>query len=177
MVIGLTSRNAAGKDEVARYLVEQRGFSYFSLSDILRSELSRRNLSITRESLYKLGNSLREKRGPGALAELAFKALEKVKRAVVVSIRNPGEVEVLRQREDFILVGVDAPLELRWERARDRGRPGDPVSFEEFTAQEQAELAGTTHQQQLDACLAMSDRVLINDGSLEELYRKMEELL
>ncbi len=177
LVIGLTSRNAAGKDEVARYLVKRRDFSYFSLSDILRSELSRRNLPITRENLIETGNALREKRGPGALAELALKALEKVERAVVVSLRNPGEVEVLRQREDFILVGVDAPLELRWERARARSRPEDPGSLEEFVAQERAELAGTTHQQQLDACFAMCDRVLVNDGSLEELYRKVEELL
>ena len=177
MVIGLTSRNAAGKDKVADYLVERRGFSYFSLSDILRTELNRRKVPITRENLIETGNALREKLGPGALAELALEALEKVEQAVVVSIRNPGEVEVLRRREDFILVGVDAPLELRYQRARARGRPEDPRSLEEFVAQERAELKGAAHQQQLDACFAMSDRVLTNDGTLEELYRKVEELL
>jgi len=177
LVIGLTSRNAAGKDEVARYLVERRGFSYFSLSDILRRELTRRGLDITRENLIKTGNALREKHGPGALAELALEALRTAKRAVVVSIRNPGEIEVLRRREDFILVGVDAPLEVRYQRARARGRPEDPDSLEKFMAQERAELEGTENQQQLEACFAMSDRVLVNDGSLEELYRKVEELL
>ncbi|MFC1614193.1 AAA family ATPase [Gemmatimonadota bacterium] len=177
MVIGLTSRNAAGKDEVANYLVERRGFSYFSLSDILRDELARRDLPISRENLIETGNSLRKKRGPGVLAELALETLKNEEKAVVVSIRNPGEVEVLRRKQDFILVGVDAPLELRFERARARGRPEDPSSLEKFVAQERAELAGSAHQQQLDACFAMSDRVLVNDGSLEDLYRKVEELL
>lgn len=177
MVIGLTSRNAAGKDEAARYLVERRGFAYFSLSDILRQELARRDLPITRENLTETGNALRAERGPGVLAELALEALKDRERAVVVSIRNPGEVEVLRQRQDFILVGVDAPLELRFQRARARGRPEDPRTLEEFVAQEKVELTGFEHQQQLDACFAMSDRVLLNDGTLEELYRKVEELL
>ncbi|MBN2290099.1 MAG: AAA family ATPase [Candidatus Glassbacteria bacterium] len=176
MLIGLTSRNAAGKDEVARYLVERKGFSYFSLSDVLRRELERRSLPVTRENLVETGNALRLRHGPGALAELALEALGDTEDAVVVSIRNPGEVEVLRRRGDFILVGVDAPLELRYRRARARGRPEDPHSLEEFTAQERAELAGAAGQQQLDACFALSDRVLVNDGTLEELHRKVEEL-
>ena len=41
MLIGLTAKNAAGKDEVARCLVERHGFSYFSLSDLLREELKK----------------------------------------------------------------------------------------------------------------------------------------
>ena len=96
---------------------------------------------------------------------------------MVVSIRNPGEVQVLRGRDDFVLVGVDAPVEVRFERARRRGRSDDASTLEQFIRQEQAELAGSDTEQQLEAVFKLSDRIITNDGSLEELYRKVEQLL
>ncbi|HLA38412.1 MAG TPA: AAA family ATPase, partial [Candidatus Glassbacteria bacterium] len=125
MLIGLTAKNAAGKDEVASCLVERHGFSYFSLSDLLREELKKQGCEITRENLTETGNRLRLRHGSGVLARRALEALARAERAVVVSIRNPGEVQVLRGRDDFVLVGVDAPVEVRFEWARRRGRSDD----------------------------------------------------
>ena len=177
MLIGLTSRNAAGKDEVARYLVEHHGFGYFSLSDILREELEKKGLPITRENLVAEGNAQRQAKGAGVLAEKALAGLESVKEAVVVSIRNPGEVDALRRREDFILVAVDAPVKLRYERARARSRSDDAKSLEEFIRDEQAELTGSENEQQLERVFRMSDLVVVNDSTLEELYAKVEDIL
>ncbi len=177
MLIGLTSRNAAGKDELARYLVERKGFVYFSLSDLLRAELKKRGLELTRENLTEVGNELRLERGPGVLGEWALGELESVRDAVVVSLRNPAEIEALRKRPDFLLVGVDAPVETRWQRVESRARPDDARTYEQFLRQEQAELSGDPHQQQLEACFRLADRVVVNDGTLEDLHRKIEELL
>ena len=177
MLIGLTARNAAGKDVVARYLVEHHGFRYFSLSDILRGELERKGVPVTRENLTVEGNAQRSARGAGALARMALEALEGVDKAVVVSIRNPGEVDTLRTRQDFILVGVDAPVEVRYRRAAARSRSDDARSLEDFIRQEKAELAGGENEQQLERVFEQSDRVISNDGTLEELYAKVEELL
>ncbi len=132
MLIGLTSRNAAGKDEVASFLVQRHGFAYFSLSDVLREVLKKRGLPVTRENLIEAGNKLRLEKGPGALAEIALESLKDKKDAVVVSIRNVGEIETLRKRGDFILVGVDAPVELRFQRARLRGRTDDHAPSTQF---------------------------------------------
>jgi len=177
LLIGLTSRNAAGKDEVARYLVEHHGFVYFSLSDILRKELKSRGLPVTRENLIARGNARRRGKGAGVLAETALAELENVKEAVVVSIRNPGEVSALRTRDDFILVAVDAPVQLRFERARARARSDDAKTLEEFIRDEQAELAGSENEQQLERVFKMRDKLIVNDGTLEELYAEVEELL
>ncbi len=177
MLIGLTARNAAGKDEVARLLVRRHGFRCFSLSDVLRAELGRRGLPVTRENLIEVGTALRREQGEGVLAEAALRELEGVAHAVVVSIRHPAEVEALRRREDFLLVGVDAPVELRWQRASRRGRSDDASSLEEFVRQEQREAAGCGPEQQLEACFSLSDRVIVNDRSLEELQARVRELL
>ncbi len=177
MLIGLTSRNAAGKDAVANYLVEHHGFSSFSLSDVLRSALERTGVAISRETLAAEGNRLRAEKGPGALAALALEELEGHSRAVVISIRNPGEVEALRSRDDFVLWGVDAPVGIRFQRAFKRRRADDPLTLEQFIAQEQTELEGSETEQQLDAVFSLSDVVIDNGGTLEELHGKLEELL
>ena len=93
------------------------------------------------------------------------------------SIRNPGEVSTLRRRDDFILVAVDAPVQLRYERAKARSRSDDAKTLEEFIRDEQAELAGNENEQQLERVFRMCDWVIVNDGTLEELYAKVEELL
>src|SRR5437667_12784184 len=102
MIIGLTGKNASGKGEIAKFL-QERGFQYASLSDALRAELRRRNITPTRDHLTRLGNELREKNGPGILAERILKQLGEAQNYVVDSFRNPSEVEVFRIREVFAL--------------------------------------------------------------------------
>jgi dephospho-CoA kinase len=157
--------------------VDHHGFRSFSLSDVLRRALERDGVALSRQTLAAEGNRLRAEKGPGALSILALEELESHDRAVVISIRNPGEVEALRARKDFVLWGVDAPVGIRFQRAFKRRRADDPLTLEQFIAQEEAELEGSETEQQLDAVFAMSDVVIANDGTLKELYNKLEELL
>ena len=68
MIIGLTGKNASGKGEVADYL-KTKGFVYYSLSDELREEATKRNIEPSRDNLTNLGNELRKKHGPNYLAQ------------------------------------------------------------------------------------------------------------
>jgi hypothetical protein len=123
MVLGLTGPNAAGKGEVADYL-RARGFTVHSLSDVVREEARLRGLPPEREHLIRVGNLLRKQSGAGVLAERILPRLGA--RMVVDSVRNPAEVTVLRRLPRFVLLGVDAPVEVRFERSLRRARPGDP---------------------------------------------------
>jgi len=172
--VGLTGPNASGKGEVARYLQEV-GFASYSLSDGVREEATRQGLDHSRASLIQVGNWLRERFGPGVLAERALPLLSG--RSVVDSIRNPGEIKVLRSLPYFRLLGVDAPVEIRFDRSRRRGRPGDGATLEEFKKKEALEQAGEGSGQQLRVCLSLADVVICNDGSLEELRTRTREAL
>jgi dephospho-CoA kinase len=173
-LIGLTGTNGAGKGEAAAYL-KKKGYTYFSLSDLIREELRKKGTEETRDSLIKMGNQLREKFGPDILARLVMR---KVKgRAAIDSIRNPKEVEYLRRQKNFIFLAIDAPVELRYERAKKRGREESSSSLQEFKRKEAEEMSGLERGQQLQTCLKMADFVIINDGSLEDLHHKLEELL
>lgn len=174
LLIGLTGTNGAGKGEVAAYL-KKKGYAYFSLSDLIREELRKKGQKPTRDNMIAAGNALRRRYGPDVLAR---RAMQRVKgRAVIDSIRNGREAAYLRKQKGFVLVAVDAPVELRYERAKKRGRPESAASLEEFIAKEKAEMAAGKDGQQLRRCLEMADVTLTNDGSLRQLHRRIEELL
>lgn len=175
LVIGITGPNAAGKGEVAA-LLRERGFACHSLSDVVREEALRRGRTVSRDDLIVTGNELRREGGPGALAERILPRLGE--RDVVDSIRNPSEVAVLRRLPRFVLVGVDAPPEVRFERARRRQGRGDAVSdLEAFLRKEDEENSAEETGQRLSATFALRDRTLANGGSLEDLRRAVEALL
>ncbi len=174
MIIGLTGKNGSGKGEAANFLKE-RGFHYFSLSDALRDEAKKQGKEITRDVLVALGNQLREKEGPGCLAERIFAKLDPEKNYVIDSIRHPAEIQVLRRRSDFTLLRIHASDRLRFERLRQRNRENDPTTYEEFLALEAKEAqSGVKTDQQLDQAIALADLQIDNNGPLKELHEKIK---
>jgi len=174
LVIGLTGPNAAGKGEVSEHL-RASGFVIHSLSDIVREEAAAVGLPPERAHLIRIGNQLRESGGAGVLAERLAPRLGS--RDVVDSIRNPAEVEVLRRVPGFLLLGVQAPPQLRFARSRERARPGDPESFEEFLAREDQENSRSPAGQQLRATFALANEVIDNGGDLDALRARVDALL
>ncbi len=181
MIIGVTGTFASGKDTVAEYLIREKGFAHYSLSDEIRYEADNRGMSCERENLRVIGNDLREKYGAGILAERVLAKINKHDSSssiVVSAIRNPKEVEVFRGTGKFTLIATDAPVEVRYERISSRKREGeDKLSLEDFVAREKIELSGASHEQQSQRVFEMADYVIVNDGTLEEFYKKIDSLL
>lgn len=179
MIIGLTGTFAAGKGTLAEYLIK-KGFQYHSLSDELRLLLREKGMTPTRDNLIKAGNGLRERNGRGFLAQLVIKRLQNAPsftNAIIDSIRNTGEIEELKKLKNFHLIAVDAPLETRYERAKQRGSQRDPKTLIEFMAQERKEMNGKGAKQQLKECMQMAEEKITNDSTLENLYKKTDALL
>tara|TARA_B100001123_G_scaffold146590_1_gene170019 strand:+ start:1694 stop:2107 length:414 start_codon:yes stop_codon:yes gene_type:complete len=130
----------------------------------------------TRDALIEGGRELRRRGGGGVLAEMLLDILDGDD-AVVDSIRTPAEVEALRSRGDFVLIEVRADEGARWGRMVDRGRSGDPTEKSSFLAQEAAEAKAEDEAgQALDATARMADVSVLNDGTLEDLETKLEEI-
>jgi dephospho-CoA kinase len=172
-LIGLTGTNGAGKGEAAAFFAA-KGYAYFSLSDILREELGTRGETASRDNLIRTGNELRERFGPDVLAR---RTMAKVGGpAVIDSIRNTHEVAYLRLQPGFLLLAVDAPVEVRFARVAARGRDESAADLESFRKKEAQERLGGATAQQLEACMAAADRLILNDGTIPDLHRKLEEV-
>ena len=170
MIIGVSGFIASGKTTVCE-LIAKHGFKFISLSDILREECRKKGIEPKRENLRKMGDKLRKKHGKGALARIA---LEKIKKEggnwVIGSVRLKEEAELIK-KAGGILIFVYAPLEVRYRRAVERGRR-KYESLEDFRKEdEQDRTLG------IDEVMKIADFIIVNDSSLEELEKNVEELL
>lgn len=175
VIIGLTGKMGAGKGEIAAYL-EKKGFVSYRFSDIIREEAQKREIEPCRENLQILGNKMREEsKNPGILARILVKKIKG--NAVVDGIRNRKEIEELRKAKKFVLIGVDAPLTLRYDRLKNRARPGDPQGFEEFKISEERENHDNPKGQELGYCMKQADYIVINTGAIQKLYKEVDAIL
>lgn len=182
-VIGLTGPLCAGKQTVIDMLVASCStqLQVYSLSDILRRELTQQNKEVTRENLIAIGNELRTQYGPGALAHRLAPLLDPTRSFIIDSIRHPAEVEVLRTKVPHFacLVAVDAPVMLRFQRATSRGREKDPTSdLAKFVQSDDAEMYGLAgpNSQSLRECMFLSDIVVIQRGDDMDSLRCVVDL-
>ncbi|MEK6892597.1 MAG: hypothetical protein AABX07_00155 [Nanoarchaeota archaeon] len=178
MIIGLTGPIASGKSLLAEML-EDRRFIRLTLSEEVREEARRKGLLIERKALQNLGNEMRVKYGNGYWAKRLLAKTEKGKNYVIVGIRNPGEIEELRKLRNFVLIGVDAPIEhrLRWILARDKD--SDPKNLAGIKAMDARDrgVGEDVSGQQSEACFQMADRHIFNNTTLEDLREKAEQLV
>lgn len=177
MIFGVAGPNGAGKGEIVQYL-EARSFRSFSLSDVIREELARRGVEESREHMIEVGTELRAEGGPSVLAERALDSLSGDLNYAIDSIRHPAEVEVLRAcGRPFKLIWADADIQTRFERLRERARPGDPQSLEQLRDLEAREMGSADPAaQQLLAVKELADFELRNDGELESLHLAVRQV-
>ena len=180
LCVGLTGRMASGKGEAVR-LLQERGFTYVSLSDIVRCEAARENPEVSRARMQDIGNRLRAEGGAGVLGRMVRERILAATepRWVIDGIRNPAEVQELKKLESFFLVGVDSDIPTILARMRQRGRATDAVAEKELRAALEREWGSgePADGQQVGPTLALADFTIANNGTLDELRARLDEVL
>ena len=180
MIIGVTGAICSGTTTFMNYL-EEKGFTALSYSDVLRNEARKRGIEITRKSLQDLGDQLRKEKGNGVLSLLLIEMMKKGKNYVIGNIRNPGEVEILREKfgNEFILIIVEASQEKRFSRLVKRARENDPQNFEDFKKMEERDLGIGQKEsgQQHGKVFQMIDFAVENERELDDFYEKIDNLI
>lgn len=180
IIIGLVGPIASGKGTVIKYLLE-KGFSSYSTSDRIREEIRTRGQEVTRNSLTQVSNELRQNFGNEILAKRTADLIEKShsNNIVIDSIRNPSEINFLKQKYGIKIIAVTADQKKRYELFIKRVENSQPMSFKEFKQLDDKELGGTLgqHTQRVSDCMQMADFVIENNRTLEDLKTKVEEVL
>ncbi len=179
MIIGLTGSMGAGKGEVVKIL-ERMGFEYITLSQMVREEARRRGIPEEREKLMEVGNAMRKKHGPGVLAKLALQKIQAHPhdKWVIDGIRNPAEIEELKKDEKAHIWGLQADQDLLIARILKRARPSDPKTREEVLRRIEREWGKgePPDGQQMERCMRHTDVLIENEGTLQELDKKVMAL-
>ncbi len=178
MIYGIAGTFASGKDTLAEWL-EHNGFTHVSTSDLVRGGAEKEYGSTDRKRLYEYGNKLRLEAGGGIFVEQALAQTMGLDKVAISGIRSVGEVEALKQAGG-VLVFVDAPVELRYERAHKRGRDEDDKNLENFKKSEAKELnkpASNETEQNIGAVREMADVTILNDDTLGTFLAEATALL
>jgi dephospho-CoA kinase len=176
MILGITGTLGAGKGTVVEYLVKEKGFTHYSARDVWNEEIARRGWVSNRDNMVIVANELRAEHGPGFFARRAIeKAGEEGKKdAVIESIRSIGEAQEIKSNGG-VMWAVDADIHTRYGRIHKRASETDQVTFEKFVEDEQKEFANTDPaKQNISGVMKISDLVLQNNGTQEELFAQVE---
>ena len=154
----------AGKSTIAEGL-KPRGYDVINMGNAVREEAKKRNVELTRTNLGKLMLELREKNGPGAVAELIKSQIESSSSNVILidGIRSNEEIKVLRKFGTVKLLAIHASTGTRFEFLQKRGRSDDPQTKEHFEERDNRELGvGISNS------IALSDDAISNTGLTKE---------
>ena len=178
MIIGITGTLGAGKGTIVEIL-KKRGFSHYSVREFLVEEIKKKGLPVNRDSMVLVANNIRRKNSPSYIVEKLYERAKKYGgNSVIESIRAVGEAQALRKKESFYLFSVDADIKKRYERIVKRGLDSDFVSYEKFVEDEKREMENPDpSKQNLIKCIKMSDFRFENNGTINELEKKVEEIL
>ncbi|MCW1300955.1 MAG: AAA family ATPase [Candidatus Nanoarchaeia archaeon] len=177
-IVGIAGTIGSGKDVVSHYLAQKYGYIEIIMGDLVRDLANELKLEPSRENLLKLQKRYveqfgREYWGKRAVEKIQSIASEKI---VVNGIRRIEDIKVLKQafiNDRVVLLVIDADPKIRFERLVKRGREGDPKNFDQFLLQELAERE-TFDLEELEK---IADYKIENDGSLVELYTRVDEFV
>ena len=178
--IGLTGMMASGKGEVVKVL-EELGYRYTSLSDIVREEAAITGRIVTRDEMQDIGNRLRSNGGPGVLGKKVREKIENLPAGswVIDGIRNPHEVTELRKLKSFTLLAIISGRDLILKRLMERMRDTDIADQQQLNERLDREMGKNEPEggQQVGKCIEISDYFIDNNGSLDDLRAKVIETL
>ena len=175
LIVCLTGMPGAGKSTIANGLKE-KGFEIINMGDAVRAEAEKRNLEPTGQNLGKLMLELREKNGPGAVAELIKPSIENSNSSVIVidGIRSNDEIQVLKKSANVKLLSILASTDTRFTFLHERGRSDDPKSKEIFEERDNRELGVGVGKSIESADESISNNELTKDELIETAYQVIQ---
>lgn len=176
-VLALVGMPGAGKGLCVEYL-EQKGWPSVYLGGITVDEVKARGLEINEGNEKTVREELRRNEGMDVMAKRILPKIDALiadGATIVIAdgIYSWAEYKVFKERfgDDVIVIAVASARRTRHERLHNR--PIRPLSDEEATAREYAEIENSDK----GGPIANADYFVLNDGTPEETYAQLEKIL
>ena len=166
LIVCLTGMPGSGKSTIVSAL-KSKGIETLNLGDGVRAEAKRRNLEPSGDNLGKLMLQLREKNGPGAIANLLTDQIQNSQSNIIIvdGVRSIAEIEVLKNVGSVKLLSIEATADTRFKFLKARGRSDDPETKEKFAERDNREISVG-----IDKSISIADETISNnDLTLDEL--------
>lgn len=173
MIIAFVGYPLSGKS-TAGEVAKEFEIPVVVMGDVVREEAILRGLSPNSENLGKIAEELRKKEGMDAIAKRCIPRIRSLGSVVLVDgIRGIAEVETFKRAFDnFILIAIECPFEIRFERLKQRKRSDDLQSMEDLMERDRREESWG-----LKKAMEVADFTIENTGTIEDLKEKVRALL
>lgn len=176
IILGLAGEISSGKGTTAKYICEKYNGSSHRFSTMLRDVARRMYLEENRENLQKISTIFRENFFDDILSSVIAKDVENDKYEIIAidGVRRLADIVYLQKILGFKLVYIEADMKKRYERITNRGENSDDNSktFEEFEKDHEREA-----ERQIKDLKNHAEYVINNNGSLEDLYKQIDEII
>ena len=172
LVIGLGGMPGAGKSIVVD-TAKELGYDVVTMGDVVREQTRLKGLEPTPANIGKVMLELRAQEGQYVIAKKCIPKIEEQKsnRVLIDGLRSLFEADIFKEHfATFTLVAVHAPPNVRFERLKVRGRSDDPPNYEVFHERDTREMGVG-----LGNVIAMSEKILVNDNSIEGFKTVVKE--
>lgn len=176
IILGFAGEMSSGKGTAAKYVVEKYAGSTHRFSTMLRDVAGRMYLEENRENLQKISTIFRQNFSEDILSKVIFHDTQNDPSEVVAvdGVRRYSDIEYLKILPHFKLVYIETSLEKRYERLTKRGENTDDASktFADFKKDQEQEA-----ESQIRDLKSKADFVVNNDGSFEDFYAQIDEII
>ncbi len=174
-IIAFVGWPASGKSEAAS-VSRNLNIPVVSMGDVVREETARRGLPPTDENIGGTGTNLRKEKGMDVIARRCVPKIRSINAPVIVvdGTRNIDEVEYFKKQfgNEFLLIAIQAPLEVRFERVKKRSRSDDMTRIGDLKKRDERERGWG-----LDKAIEIADVTINNTGTIEKFRKEIEKLL
>lgn len=174
-LIAFVGMPASGKSE-ASAIAKRMGIPVVNMGDVVREETSRRGLAPTDENIGGTGTALRQEEGMDVIAKRCVAKIHLINAQVIVvdGTRNINEIDYFIKEfgNDFRLIAIHTPFDIRFERVRKRARSDDMNSIGELKRRDEREKGWG-----LDKAILKADITIDNTGTIDKFQKQIEQLL
>ena len=178
-VIGTVGLPGSGKGEAAA-VARDAGIPVVTMGDVIREECRDRGLDPATHH-GEIAQALREENGPDAIAARSLPIIRErlddpdVDAVLVDGLRSGVEADRFEDAfgDDWILVSIEAPFDVRKERITERGRDNTDGNVGETLRERDERERGFG----MDDAMARADVTIDNTNSLDAFRARIEALL
>ena len=171
-IIIVTGMPGAGKGILAESFTKAK-IPVIIMGDVIRNEAKHRGLDPNPSNTRKIMLELRERDGMGAVAQHCIETLKSEESSFVVieGCRSIDEIDVFDDyAEQVTIIGVHASPATRFRRLKERARADAPPDWHTFRERDLREISVG-----LGGVISLSDIMIVNESSLEDMKRISDE--
>lgn len=176
-LVGVVGMPGAGKTEAVEYITAE-GWPKVYFGGFMYAEMTKRGIGITPESQQLFREDFRAREGNDVFARRAIEEISRLSaagqhRIVLDGLYSWSEYRALKHtyHASLEVIAIVAPRHLRHHRLANRSVR--PFTEEESTMRDYTEIENI----EKGGPIAIADHYIINDGDLDELHKKIDDVI